>query len=259
MPIDDITQSVSTIGCARRPTAMAMRERNSAWSDNQRFRMPVAIACPKCGRPLSVPSKKVGQTIPCPSCGELFIAESSGAARSATVLRPPPPPRARDRGNPADKGYSPSTVTSAPPPTPHVGPPRPNSAATPPPLSINSANSQNRTATAVSSSEAVARNVWVKRSLPALAALMMLLALASTVLRSGDRPPAKPAGPNGAPIADIPKPVIDLTAVGFAATTNSSRRLSEDFFPFVIGSVRYYCTDIQTPEGVATGRLRHFG
>jgi uncharacterized protein YbaR (Trm112 family) len=54
--------------------------------------MPVTLSCPKCNTSLSVPSKKLGQTLSCPACSATFVAQAGSVPTSGLRPRPPAPP-----------------------------------------------------------------------------------------------------------------------------------------------------------------------
>ena len=56
--------------------------------------MTVAITCNGCNRPLRVADKLIGQTVRCPLCVEIFVAEP---APDQGLAAPPPPVTTRDR------------------------------------------------------------------------------------------------------------------------------------------------------------------
>ena len=44
--------------------------------------MPEIVSCPDCDRKLRVPDNLLGKKVKCPSCGNMFTADTNGAAPS---------------------------------------------------------------------------------------------------------------------------------------------------------------------------------
>lgn len=101
------------------PSSMRLAiERMLRNSSALRCAMPVPLSCPKCRKPLSVPSKKIGESVACPACGASFVADAPATDARATVIRPPPPPRVRTIAVVPEGSSSSSASVAQRPPTP---------------------------------------------------------------------------------------------------------------------------------------------
>src|SRR5205814_2644267 len=63
-------------------------------------RMPAAITCTSCNRPLRVPESVLGRTVQCPLCLDEFTAQAATAAEAAAQAADAPARRAAARPQP---------------------------------------------------------------------------------------------------------------------------------------------------------------